>query len=105
MRTARYFSRPAGVLLGTGALLLAGCATTVRPQQFRTFLLPPATAAAAVDEPVPAPPRLSNKSSASLYVNEVPFLTGAVSDVPRPSDADFLLKKADDSFLAGKLAF
>jgi membrane-bound lytic murein transglycosylase D len=105
MRTAGYFSSPAGMLVAAGALLLAGCATTVRPQQFRTFLLPPATAAAAVDEPVPEPPRLSNETSASLYVNEVPFLTGAVPDVPRPSDADFLLKKADDSFLAGKLAF
>jgi len=93
------------MLVAAGALLLAGCATTVRPQQFRTFLLPPATAAAAIDESVPEPPGLSNESSASLYVNEVPFLTGAVSDVPRPSDADFLLKKADDSFLAGKLAF
>jgi membrane-bound lytic murein transglycosylase D len=93
------------MLVAAGALLLAGCATTVRPQQFRTFLLPPAIVAAAVDDSVPEPPGLSNESSASLYVNEVPFLTGAVPDVPRPSDADFLLKKADDNFLAGKQAF
>ena len=105
MRTAGYSSSPAGMLVAAGALLLAGCATTVRPQQFRTFLLPPAIAAAAVDDSVPEPPGLSNESSASLYVNEVPFLTGAVPDVPRPSDADFLLKKADDNFLAGKQAF
>ena len=105
MRTAGYSSSLAGMLVAAGALLLAGCATTVRPQQFRTFLLPPAIAAAAVDEPVPEPPRLSNELNAGLYANEVPFLTGAVPDVPRPSDADFLLKKADDSFLAGKQAF
>lgn len=111
MRTAGYLSSPAGMLVAAGALMLAGCATTVRPQQFRTFLLPPATVAAS-EEPVPEPPRLSNETSnetgnaigASLYANEVPFLTGAVPDVARPSDADFLLKKADDSFLAGKLA-
>src|SRR5580693_99247 len=105
MRTAGYSSSPAGMLVAAGALLLAGCATTARPQQFRTFLLPPAIAAAAVDEPVPDPPRLSNETTAGLYASEVPFLTGAVPDVPRPSDADFLLKKANDNFLAGKQAF
>jgi membrane-bound lytic murein transglycosylase D len=99
MRTAGYSSIPAGMMVAAGTLLLAGCMTATRPQQFRTFLLPPATALAAPEEPVPEPPRLN-----ALYANELPLLTLAVPDVPRPTDTDFLLKKANDSFAAGKLA-
>ena len=53
MRTAGYSSIPAGMMVAAGTLLLAGCMTATRPQQFRTFLLPPATALAAPEEPVP----------------------------------------------------
>jgi membrane-bound lytic murein transglycosylase D len=93
----------AATLVAVGALAMASCATTARPQQFHTFLLPPAPAAAAAEEPVPDPPRLGS-GAADLYVNEVPFLIAAIPDIPRPSDTDFLLKKANDSFLAGKLS-
>ncbi len=91
------------MLVASGALLLAGCVTTTRPQQFRTFLLPPAVHVAVQEEPVPEPPRLGTEA-AGLYANEVPFLA-VLPDLPRPSDTDFLLKKANDSFAAGKLAF
>ena len=97
-------NRAAAWMLGAaGALVLAGCATTARPQQFRTFLLPPAPRVVVAEDPVPEPPRLSSET-AGLYANEVPFLVAAIPDLPRPSDTDFLLKKANDSFIAGKAA-
>jgi membrane-bound lytic murein transglycosylase D len=91
------------MLGAAGALVLAGCATTARPQQFRTFLLPPAPRVVVEEDPVPEPPGLSAET-AGLYANEVPFLVAAIPDIPRPSDTDFLLKKANDSFIAGKAA-
>jgi membrane-bound lytic murein transglycosylase D len=104
MRTAGTLNTPAVILTAAGALLLAGCAATSRPPQFRTFLLPPATQAVRAEEPVPEPPRLGSDSAASLYANELP-LALALPDLPRPSDTDFLLKKANDNFAAGKLAY
>ena len=103
MRTAGSFTRSAGVVAAAGALFLSGCATTTRPQQFRTFLLPPAPKAVVSEEPVPEPPRLGDSSG--LYAHEVPFLAVAIPDVPRPSDTDFVIKKANDSFNAGKIAY
>lgn len=93
---------PVGVVLVTGAaLLLPSCASTARPQQFRTFLLPPALAVTVTDAPIADPPRLAP----NLYADELPALTIALPAVPRPSDTDFVLKKADDRFAAGKRAY
>src|SRR5262249_2289200 len=39
-----------------------------------------------------------------LYANEVPSLTTSLPKLPRPSDTDFVLKRADDRFQAGKRA-
>ena len=84
-----------------GIALLTSCATTERPQQFRTFLLPPQThPSAAVEDPVPEPPRLGSNA----YANEIPEIVSSFPDVARPSDVDFVLKKSQDRFLAGKLA-
>lgn len=83
-----------------GTVLLASCATTTRPQQFRTFLLPPQTRPAISEDPVPEPPLLRSNA----YANEVPEIASSFPDVARPSDADFVLKKSQDRFLAGKLA-
>jgi len=41
---------------------------------------------------------------AALYPNEVPSLATPLAVLPRPSDADFLIKRADDRFAAGKKA-
>jgi membrane-bound lytic murein transglycosylase D len=100
MRTAGY--RPTSAIACLA--ILSGCATTTRPQQFRTFLLPPPIRVETAEEPVAEPPKLGAEG-ASLYANEVPFLAAAFPDLPRPSDTDFVLKKANDSFLAGKAAF
>ena len=103
MRTAGYTRIRVGVVVAT--VVLSSCATTTRPQQFRTFFLPPQSHTASGDgspsEPLSEPPRIES----DLYVNEAPFLTPALPAVPRPSDADFLVKQADDRFAAGKLAF
>jgi len=83
-------------------LVLSSCATTDRPQQFRTFFLPPQShTAPATDDALSEPPRIDS----DLYANELPFLAPALPAVPRPSDADFLVKQADDRLAAGKVAF
>ena len=103
MRTTGNLRAPVGVALATGIVFLASCVTTARPQQFRTFLLPPQHPPASnSEEAVPDPPRLHS----DLYQNEAPSITTAIPDaLPRPSDADFLLKRADDRLAAGKLAY
>ena len=83
------------------AVLSASCATTARPQQFRTFLLPPSVQAPQ-SSPLIEPPNIQP----DLYSNEAPLVTDAVTFVPppKPSDTDLLIKKADDRFAAGKQA-
>ena len=104
MRTTGHLRAPVGVAVVTGLLSLASCATsTSRPQPFRSFFLPPQIQQAARSaDPVPDPPKLQS----DLYQNEVPAITGAFPDaLPRPSDADFLLKRADDRIAAGRAAY
>ncbi|HML17261.1 MAG TPA: transglycosylase SLT domain-containing protein [Bryobacteraceae bacterium] len=104
MRFTGYLRVAAGLALIAAAGLVSSCALTSRPQQFRTFLLPPQNpVAAATDEPVPEPPRLD----ANLYSNEAPTLSTSLPLVsaPKPSDTDFLLKSAEDHFAAGKSAY
>jgi membrane-bound lytic murein transglycosylase D len=101
MQTPGYSRAPVGVAVLAGIFLLTSCATTDRPQQFRTFLLPPQIVPpAAAEDLVPEPPLLG----ANAYANEIPEIVSSFPDVTRPSDADFLLKKSEDRFLAGKLA-
>lgn len=92
---------PAGVLTIAGAVLLAGCAITNRPQQFHTFFLPPAHPAARADDAILEAPPLA----VDLYANEAPSVTASLPSLPRPSDTDFLLKKAEDRFTAGKRSY
>jgi membrane-bound lytic murein transglycosylase D len=105
MQTTGIFRAPVGVALAAGMVFLASCAITTRPQTtFRTFLLPPQAhpVAAKADDPVPDPPHLQS----DLYSTESPVLTTSFPDaLPRPSDADFLLKRADDRLAAGRLAY
>ncbi len=44
------------------------------------------------------PPRLN------LYANDIPALSVKPSPIPRPTDADFLIQRANDRFAAGKRA-
>lgn len=88
--------------LAAGLVLLTSCATTSpHPQQFRSFFLPPTPAPIAVPpiELVEAPPLLAN-----MFAAEVPNLSAAVPSIPRPSDTEFLIHRADERFAAGKKA-
>src|SRR5712691_69200 len=92
----------AGVVLGGAALLVSCATTTPRPQQFRTFFLPPKPAPdTAPPVPLAAPPELS---TAGLYANELPSVTSSLPPLTRPNDAQFLIRQADDRFAAGKRA-
>lgn len=107
MRIPRANQRPlwartaAGCML-TGAVLgLYGCATTAPPKQFRAYFVPPVQPG--THAPVPQvidPPAVT----VAWYANEVPNLEISLPSVPRPSDGDFLIKRAEDRFAAGKRA-
>jgi membrane-bound lytic murein transglycosylase D len=80
---------------------LSSCATTAPPRQFRTYFVPPAPLGSHTPLPVAIePPALT----IAWYANEVPNLSSSLPAVPRPSDTDFLIKRADDRFAAGKRA-
>ncbi|MEQ1948768.1 MAG: transglycosylase SLT domain-containing protein [Bryobacteraceae bacterium] len=81
------------------ALVLTSCATTTPTlQSFRRSFVPP-TPQRTEGKPIEQPPVL-----VAFYANEVPNLTSTFPAIPRPSDADFVIKKADDRFTAGKRA-
>src|SRR5580700_3360364 len=95
-----FKSRAGRALFAGGAVLLSSCSLTNRPQPMRQFFLPPSRAMAAPAEPMlepPAPP-------SAFYGNEVPAIAAPLAPLPRPTDAEFLIKKADDSFAEGKKA-
>jgi membrane-bound lytic murein transglycosylase D len=66
----------------------------------KQFFLPPSRAISAPAEPVLDPP----SPPSAYYGNEVPMMTVAFAPIPRPTDAEFLIKKADDNFAEGKRA-
>lgn len=103
MRTAGNYRVPAGLAIGIGVLTLSSCVTATRPQQFRAFFLPPQNQQppANSEESTPDLPRLTT----APYANEMPAITTEIPDIPRPSDADLLLKKSKDRFAVGKAAF
>ncbi len=92
----------AGCMLTGAVIALSSCATTTPPKQFRTFFVPPARAGAPQGEPVLIePPNVT-----LAYANEAPLVTSSsLPSFARPSDVDFLIKKADDRFAAGKRAY
>ena len=93
-------SRTGRALVAGGAVFLSSCALTTRPQPMKQFFLPPSRAMAAPAEPVLDPP----SPPSAYYGNEVPAMRVEFTPLPRPTDAEFLIKKADDSFTDGKKA-
>lgn len=91
----------AGCILAGAVLALSSCATTAPPKQFRTFFVPPAPPGAPYASPafIEAPNLVLD-----LYGNETPNLAPSLPSLSRPSDVDFLIKKADDRLAAGKRA-
>src|SRR5579871_6184094 len=106
MHTAGNFRNPVGaVLVAGGIALLSSCATTSpHPQQFRTFFLPPARAAASEATAADAIPEAPPLRTTPFYTSELPGLTTSFPNLPLPTDTDFLIKTADDRFAAGKRA-
>src|SRR5689334_1164316 len=91
----------AGCILTGAVFALSSCATTAPPKQFRTYFVPPARPGAPYASPVFIdPPNLV----LDLYSNEAPNLSSSLPSLSRPSDVDFLIKKADDRLAAGKRA-
>jgi peptidoglycan lytic transglycosylase D len=88
----------------TAAALLTSCATTTPSQKFRTFFIPPARPTPP-STPAIDPPSIAPSVGLAFYANEVPNLTTSLPALPRPTDAEFLIKRADDRFAAGKRAF
>ena len=92
----------AGCVLTGAVIALSSCAATAPPKQFRTFFAPPARAGAPQgDRVLIEPPNVT-----LAYANETPLVTASsLPSFSRPSDVDFLIKKADDRFASGKRAF
>ncbi len=85
------------------SLLLSGCLATSspRPQQFRSFLLPPSVAASIPPvQPIADPPVLM----AGVYANETPDFGSSLKVLPRSTDTEFILRRAEDRYTAGKKA-
>src|SRR5258708_6090499 len=98
-------SRTGRALLAGGTVLIAGCsitscALTSRPQPLKQFFLPPTRAAESFAEPVLDPP----SPPSEFYGNEVPAIKAGVPALARPTDTEFLIKKANDRFAEGKKA-
>src|SRR5262252_1688506 len=100
MNIPRHLSAVLRVVPAAGFILLSACATTAPPQRFHTFFLPPAPAPAAAAEALPVAPVLLT----DLYANEVPSLGASLPVIARPTDTEFLIKRADDRYAAGKRA-
>ncbi len=91
----------AGCILTGAMFALCSCATTAPPKQFRAYFVPPARPGAPYASPVFIdPPNVV----LDLYGGEAPNLSSSLPSLSRPSDVDFLIKKADDRLAAGKRA-
>jgi membrane-bound lytic murein transglycosylase D len=83
-----------------GMVLLAGCAATAPSQRFRSFFLPPSPPVPPEAEAIPEPPPLL----LDFYASEAPSIGSTLPSIPRPSDADFVIKRAEDRYASGKRA-
>jgi len=86
--------------LSATVFLLSSCAASHPAAGYRQFFLPPQRAQLAepVQQAFADPPRLD------LYANEYPTLKAGPAPIPRPSDTEFLIQRANDRFAAGRRA-
>ena len=99
MRVPAHFRAALWTAWAAAALFLTGCVATSASQPFRSFFLPPSPAPAAAPDAMPEPPLLTG-----LYANEAPSLANPLPLIPRPTDGEFLIKRAEDRYNAGKRA-
>jgi len=88
----------------TAAAFLSSCATTIPAQKFRTFFVPPAHPAPP-STPAIEPPNIAPALGLAFFGDELPNLPSTLPALPRPTGTEFLIKRADDRFAAGKRAF
>jgi peptidoglycan lytic transglycosylase D len=89
----------------TAAAFLTSCATTTPSQKFRTFFVPPEHPAPPSSTPAIDLPNIAPAVGLAYFANEVPNLASSLPALPRPTDTEFLIKRADDRFASGKRAF
>jgi membrane-bound lytic murein transglycosylase D len=85
------------------AMALSSCAATTpasQTQRYKQFFLPPQQA----QPPEPVQQAFADPPRLSLYANDYPALPAKPSPIPRPTDADFLIQRANERFAAGKRA-
>src|SRR5215469_11616691 len=99
MRVPAHFRAALWTATAAGAVFLTSCAATSPSQPFRAFFMPPSPASASPAEAFPEPPLITG-----LYSNEAPSLGNSLPPIPRPTDGEFLIKRAEDRYLAGKRA-
>ena len=92
----------AALVVAAAGIVLTSCAATrtSQPQRYKQFFLPPqhGKSAEPVQEAFADPPRLS------LYSSDYPLLPIKPTPIPRPTDAEFVIQRANDRFAAGKRA-
>jgi membrane-bound lytic murein transglycosylase D len=101
MRTSRKARVVAlGAVAAGGVVLLASCAATAKPQPYRAFFVPPKPPA-----PDPVPVALPDPPRFIAYANEPPSLPISLPPLVRPTEAEFILRQAENYFTNGKRAF
>jgi membrane-bound lytic murein transglycosylase D len=85
-------------------LLLSSCAASQPQPRYRQFFLPPQRAQLAGNAPEPVQQAFADPPRLDLYANEYPALKASPAAIPRPSDTEFLIQRANDRFAAGKRA-
>jgi len=102
LQDRRLASVASAAALAAAGILLSSCAATTQaspPQRYKQFFLPPQQAQTEpVQQAFTDPPRLS------LYANDSPTLPAKLSPIPRPTDAEFIIQRANERFAAGKRA-
>src|SRR4051812_36788700 len=92
--------KTAWALLSVAAtVVLTSCAGTAPTQRLRNYFVPPSPVPMAAPQPIEQPPVLT-----AFYAGQIPNFTGTLPAIPRPTDADFIIRKADDRFALGKRA-
>jgi membrane-bound lytic murein transglycosylase D len=89
--------------LAVASLVLVSCAASnqgSQPPHYQRFFLPPQRGQA----PEPVQQAFADPPRINLYANDYPALPAKPPQIPRPSDTEFLIQRANDRFAAGKRA-
>ena len=90
--------------LSAMVFLLTGCAASHPQANYRQFFLPPQRAQAPQTVPEPLQQAFADPPRLDRYANEYPALKAGPAPIPRPTDTEFLIQRANDRFAAGKRA-